>query len=417
MPLRIIVGLGWGDEGKGKIVDHLASDADAVARFSGGANAGHTVKAGETTVVLHQVPSGMLRPGTAGFVGSGCVVDPVAMLEEIGTLSSIGCPVDDRLHVAHSAHLVHPAYRLIDESEERRRGAGAIGTTGRGIGPAYVRKFARRGIRLEDASDRASLEAASRAAAAEAEAVLDSAPPLAELSERFIDAAVELHAMASDVGLLIGSILDEGGTVIAEGAQGTLLDPDHGTYPFVTSGSCTAPYAFQSLGIGPLCAEVAGVVKAYSTRVGAGPFPTELSDETGERLRIRGNEYGATTGRPRRCGWLDAFLMRYSVRVNGCSWIALTLLDVLGGLPELKVCTGYEGIPDGEVRMGRGLAQCRPVYRTLPGWTGDIAGERSWDALPAAARDYVEFVERFCRAPVRLISTGPDRDDVIVRLD
>lgn len=415
MPLRIIVGLGWGDEGKGKVVDHLASDADAVARFSGGANAGHTVKVGETSVVLHQVPTGMLRPGTAGFVGSGCVVDPVAMLDEIGTLASIGCPVGDRLHIAYSAHLVHPAYKLMDEAEERHRGSGAIGTTGRGIGPAYVRKFARRGIRLEDASDRASLEAVSRAVASEVEPIADTGTHIPELSDRFVDAAVELHARASDVGLLIASILDEGGTVIAEGAQGTLLDPDHGTYPFVTSGSCTSSSAFQSLGIGPVCAEVAGVVKAYSTRVGAGPFPTELFDETGERLRSRGREYGATTGRPRRCGWLDAYLMRYSVRVNGCSWIALTLIDVLGGLPELRVCTGYEGIPDGEVRMGRGLSGCIPVYRSLPGWAEDIAGERSWDSLPAAARGYVEFVERFCGAPVRLISTGPDRNDVIAR--
>lgn len=415
MPLRIVVGLGWGDEGKGKVVDHLAAGSLAVARFSGGANAGHTVKVDGGTIVLHQVPSGMLRSGTAGFVGSGCVVDPVAMLEETRALASSGYPVGDRLRVACSAHLVHPAYKLVEEEEERARGSSAIGTTGRGIGPAYVRKFARRGIRLEDALDRHVIASMSDAILEGTAVPAGRGEALGAASEAFVDAACELSARAADIGRLVDAILEGGGDVIAEGAQGTLLDPDHGTYPYVTSGSCTASSAFQSLGIGPRPAEVAGVMKAYSTRVGGGPFPTELSCSTGEELRRKGNEYGATTGRPRRCGWLDAVLMRYSVAVNGCSWIALTLLDVLGGFPSIEVCTAYEGDLHRDLRVGRGLERCRPVYTPLPGWSADIRGERCWDALPREARRYVEFLESCCGAPVRMISTGPHRDDVIRR--
>ncbi len=415
MPLRIVVGLGWGDEGKGKVVDHLAPGSGAVARFSGGANAGHTVKTDGGSVVLHQVPSGMLRQGIAGFIGAGCVVDPVAMLSEIEALSGAGYPVRDRLRVSGSAHLVHPVYRLVEVEEELRRGSRAIGTTGRGIGPAYVRKFGRTGIRLEDAADRSALESMSDDLLDEAAGMPGSGPDLAHQAAEFVDAAFDLSGLASDVGSAIRGMLADGVCVIAEGAQGTLLDPDHGTYPFVTSGSCTAASAFQSLGLGPGAALVTGVMKAYSTRVGAGPFPTELDDPTGEELRRKGREYGATTGRPRRCGWLDAVLMRYSVALNGCSEIALTLLDVLGGFSEIRVCTSYEGLPVGRPVFGRGLSACRPVYETLPGFPEDISGERSWSALPPHARRYVEFVERFCGAPVRLVSTGPHRDDVIRR--
>jgi adenylosuccinate synthase len=412
----IVVGLGWGDEGKGKIVDLLASGAGLVARFSGGANAGHTVTAGGRTLVLHQIPSGILHPSVTGLIGSGCVVDPAALLEEYTALEALGISPEGRLLVSPRAHLVHPAYRIFEELEERARGDGAIGTTGRGIGPAYARKYARTGIRLEDARD-GMLATLSAEVSSDAEAALGAPLPedVRERTKGFEEASARLCGLCGDVAGTVAEALGRGRTVLAEGAQGTLLDPDHGTYPYVTSGPCVAPNAFVSLGIGLRPASVLGVMKAYSTRVGAGPFPTELDDETGERLRVRGREYGSTTGRPRRCGWLDAVLMRYSVAVNGCTSLALTLLDVLGGFPQIRVCTAYADGAHLPPPLGRGLARCVPVYQTLPGWSADISGERRWEALPPEARRYVEFLESFCGAPVELVSTGPAREDVIRR--
>lgn len=415
MSVDIVVGLGWGDEGKGRVVDLLGAGAAAVARFSGGANAGHTVVIGGETVVLHQLPTGLLREGVLGLVGAGCVIDPVALCAEAEALGERGSDMMSRLRLSPRAHLVHPVCRVLEKSDERSRGPGAIGTTGFGIGPAYVRKYARRGIRLEDALDRSLLEELSSIAVAET-AGLDAAFDLEAGAAAFVESALKIAPLARDTGPIVADLAARGGTVLAEGAQGTLIDPDHGTYPFVTCGSCVAGSACVSLGFGPsLVGEVVGVMKAYATRVGAGPFPTEITGETGDRIRERGREYGRATGRPRRCGWFDAVLSRYAARLNGCDRVALTLLDVLDEFDEIPVCTSYAGVPQDEVPVGRSLGRCVPVYEKLPGWKTDIAGERRWESLPARAREYVEFLEKCTGTRIGMISTGPERDDIILR--
>lgn len=423
MPATVVTGLQWGDEGKGKMVDHLAENAVAVARFSGGANAGHTVETGGRRIALHQLPSGLLRPGVLGIIGASCVLDPVSLLEEMEMLEDEGFEVSDRLIISGNVHLVHPAARYRERAGERELGDSSVGTTGRGIGPTYVRKFARKGLRLEDAAVRGSF--IERSSGITEECIRDlrlkqsEARDLRDEAEVFQDRSLELVTRASDVSMVISRILDSDGTVIAEGAQGTLLDPDHGTYPFVTCGSCVSGAACVSLGIGPLMIdEVVGIMKAYTTRVGNGPFPTELTGDTGDMMRERGNEYGATTGRPRRCGWFDAVLASYSARINGSSWTVLTLLDVLSGFPELKVCKKYELDPEIDLNLfetGARLGKHIPVYETLPGWNEDITGERSWNALPENARSYVLFIEKIMGVPVRAVSTGPAREDLIWR--
>jgi adenylosuccinate synthase len=423
MPFTILTGLQWGDEGKGKMIDVLAADADAVARFSGGANAGHTVRIGESSFVLHQLPTGLLREGVAGMIGSSCVVDPVALMRELGELEEMGMAVGDRLRISGKVHLVHPAYRLLENREESARGEAAIGTTGRAIGPTYVAKFGRRGLRLEDAACRPDFEEmageTAHRIAEELEMGSDRRAELMERTREFTSLSGELVSLAGDVSLAANGILDRGGLLFAEGAQGSLLDPDHGTYPFVTCGSCVSGAACVSLGVGPARVdEVVGVAKAYSTRVGSGPFPAELDDETGDRIREQGREYGATTGRPRRCGWLDGVLLRYAARLNGCHWIALTLLDVLSGFDSLQVCRRYELDPEVDAPIfetGRRLGRHTPIYETLPGWSGDISGETDWSSLPGEARDYVEYVEKLVGVPVKAVSTGPDRDHMIWR--
>jgi len=422
MPVRIIVGLQWGDEGKGKMVDHLALDASAVARFSGGANAGHTVETPMGRYALHMLPSGVLRQGVAGMIGSGCVVDPLALLREIHDLEKSGIAIADRLLVSGKVHLVHPAAR-VSEAFSETGVDHRIGTTGRGIGPTYVEKFRRRGIRLEDISLPGQFSARCREKADQCvqEFGLDGAARETLLSDTdaFIEASLSMARYVGDVSYTISRILEENGTVIAEGAQGTLLDPDHGTYPYVTCGQCVSGAACTSLGFGPnRVGDVVGILKAYSTRVGEGPFPTEQVNETGERIRKAGNEYGTTTGRPRRCGWSDGVLARYAARLNGCDWITLTLLDVLSGFDELKVCTRYELDPEQDLALfetGVRLGSHIPVYETLPGWKEDIRGETRWDALPTNARRYVEALEKLAGAPIRAISTGPDRDHLIRR--
>ncbi len=423
MPASIVTGLQWGDEGKGKVVDHLAGSADVVARFSGGANAGHTVKTGTEKFALHQVPTGLIREDVIGVIGSGCVIDPVSLASEVRQLEQTGLSIEGRFMVSGKVHLVHPAYRVIEKAEESVRGTGAIGTTGKGIGPSYVEKYRRRGIRLEDAACESSfIEKISRQTDWCVETVRPDPEELSALHEdvdRFRSEALWLVEYAADISMVLNRYLDEGMTVIAEGAQGTLLDPDHGTYPYVTCGSCVASAACTSLGIGPTrIDEVVGVLKSYSTRVGSGPFPTEQDNETGEAIRKKGNEYGTTTGRPRRCGWFDGVLAGYGARLNGCSWIALTLLDVLSGIPELRVCTGYDLDPEISLSIfetGERLERHTPRYEILPGWEEDIAGERDWNSLPTNARQYVELVERLAGVPVRAVSTGPDRDDIIWR--
>ena len=423
MPVTIITGLQWGDEGKGKMVDHLSESVSAVARFSGGANAGHTVEADGRRIALHQLPSGLIRPEVLGIIGASCVLDPVALAEEMQNMEKEGFPVADRLAISGKVHLVHPAGRYIENSEEMILGNNAVGTTGRGIGPTYVRKFMRKGIRLEDAAVPEIFLKKSAAVTRECIEQLgledEPAESLRKEVELFNRESINLVPRARDISMVISRILDSEGFVLAEGAQGTLLDPDHGTYPFVTCGSCVAGAACSSLGIGPvLIDEVAGVAKAYSTRVGNGPFPTELTGSLGDRIREQGNEYGATTGRPRRCGWFDAVLVNYTARINGCTWIALTLLDVLSGIPELKICKKYELDPEIDLSLfetRERLGMHIPVYETLPGWEEDITGEREWDALPENAKGYVRFIEKLIGVPIKAISTGPDREDLIWR--
>jgi adenylosuccinate synthase len=423
MPASIVAGLQWGDEGKGKIVDSLAATADIVARFSGGANAGHTVNAGGERFALHQVPTGLVREGVTGVIGSGCVIDPVSLAEEVRTLEQSGLGIEGRFMISGKVHLVHPAYRIIERAEEAVRGAGAIGTTGKGIGPAYVEKYRRRGIRLEDAASEETLDEKISRQTSWCLSASGTGPDgwesLADEVDRFRSDTLWLAEYAADVSMVLNRSLDDGLTLIAEGAQGTLLDPDHGTYPFVTCGSCVASSACTSLGIGPTrIDEVVGVMKAYCTRVGSGPFPTEQDNEIGEQIRIRGNEFGTTTGRPRRCGWFDGVLAGYAARLNGCTWISLTLLDVLSGMGDLSVCTGYDLDPDASLTIfetGSRLGRHVPRYDVLPGWEEDIAGERSWDSLPVNARRYVELLEKLSGVPIRAVSTGPDRDDIIWR--
>ena len=423
MPATVIIGLQWGDEGKGKMVDHLAENADAVARFSGGANAGHTVEIGGSRLALHQLPIGLLRPGVAGIIGAACVLDPIALAAEVATLDREGISVLGRLMISHKVHLVHPAGRYTERIREGLRGDASVGTTGRGIGPTYVRKFMRKGLRLEDAAVTGLLEEKSAVITADCihELDLDGSDQQALRSEEaeFLESTLNLVEHARDVSLYLNDLLDRDGILIAEGAQGTLLDPDHGTYPFVTCGPCVSGGACLSLGIGPTrIDEVVGIMKAYSTRVGNGPFPTELTGELGERIREQGNEYGATTGRPRRCGWFDAVLASYSARINGSGWIALTLLDVLSGIPELSVCRKYELDPEIDLSLfetGARLDRHLPIFEKLPGWEEDITGLRDWDALPVAARRYVEYIEDLVEVPIKAVSTGPGREDLIWR--
>ena len=423
MPATVVTGLQWGDEGKGKMVDHLAGSASAVARFSGGANAGHTIEAGGERIALHQLPSGLLREDVLGIIGAGGVLDPAALAAEIESLEEMGYSLGDRLIISGKVHLVHPSAKYVEKASEKELGKSSVGTTGRGIGPTYVRKFRRRGLRLEDAALPEDFRDRSNAITEECVRELqlddDSAENLRSDTQEFNDMSLKLVARAGDVSMVIARILASEGTVLAEGAQGTLLDPDHGNYPFVTCGSCVSGAACVSLGIGPASIdEVVGVLKAYNTRVGNGPFPTELTGQLGARIRRQGNEYGATTGRPRRCGWFDAVLANYAARINGCTWTALTLLDVLSGIDEMKVCKKYQLDPDIDLTLfetGVRLSKHIPVYETLPGWSEDITGECEWEKLPREARNYVTFIEKLVGVPVRAISTGPGREDLIWR--
>jgi len=417
MPVSIVVGLQWGDEGKGKMVDHLAEKAVVVARFSGGANAGHTVEAEGKKFALHLLPSGLVRKDVVGIIGSACVMDPVTILEEIRSLEGNGISIKSRLKISGKINLTHPGYRWLEKQSETDLAKGRIGTTGRGIGPTYERKYRRNAIRLEDVFDMKNFKTLVDYHTEETinSLNLESAEveKLHSEVEKFIDATREVAGFSDDVSLFISRVLEDGGLVIAEGAQGSLLDPDHGSYPFVTCGQCVSGAACTSLGFGPTQVnDVVGILKAYTTRVGSGPFPTELDNETGEKIRQAGHEFGTTTGRPRRCGWLDGVLANYTARINGCTSVTFTLLDVLSGFDELKVCTGYK---DDKFATGRSMDDLIPVYETFPGWNEDIRGETEWKNLPEAARQYVLAVEKIVGVPVASISTGPGRNDVIWR--
>jgi adenylosuccinate synthase len=427
MPAVVLVGAQWGDEGKGKATDLLGGRVDYVVRYQGGNNAGHTVVIGDETghsesYALHLIPSGVLRPECIPVIGNGVVVDPAVLLEEMDGLAARGVDVS-RIRLDANAHLIMPHHRALDRVTERYLGKAKIGTTGRGIGPAYGDKVARVGIRVQDLLDpgifREKLELALR----EKNQVLTKvynrrAIEVDEVCEEYRGFAERLAPHIVDTGLLLHEALDAGKNVLLEGSQGTLLDVDHGTYPFVTSSNPVAGGAATGAGIGPTRIErVIGIVKAYTTRVGSGPFPTELLDDDGERLRSVGGEFGVTTGRSRRTGWYDAVIARYAVRVNGLTDLFLTKLDVLSGFPEVPICVGYDvdGERTDDMPMTQtGFHHAKPVYETMPGWEADITQARSLSDLPGAARAYVERVEELSGAPVSAVGVGPGRDETLV---
>ncbi|MGC8724336.1 MAG: adenylosuccinate synthase [Acidobacteriota bacterium] len=422
MPM-VIVGGQWGDEGKGKIVNLLSDAADLVGRYQGGHNAGHTVTIGGNRYALHLVPSGILAAGKTCVIGNGIVIDPEALVTEIRGLKASG--IDLRgLRISDRAHFILPHHVLLDQLREQRRGSEKIGTTGRGIGPCYESKYNREGVRAVFLKNpdllRAELVRLSESKNRHLKAVFghDGIAP-EEVVRRFEEMAPEIEPLVTDTAALVQETIRSGKRVLCEGAQGTLLDVDHGTYPFVTSSNSTAGGACTGLGIPPTdIRTVIGVYKAYCTRVGEGPFVTEQKNETGDLIRERGHEYGTTTGRPRRCGWFDAVAARYSVRLNGMEGIALTLLDVLDAFDEVKVCVAYdvngERLTDFPAAPWI-LETAIPVYETLPGWRREIYGTTDWDALPSNAKSYVHRLEALTGVPVAILSTGPDRAHTIVR--
>jgi adenylosuccinate synthase len=422
MPM-VIVGGQWGDEGKGKIVNLLADAADLVARYQGGHNAGHTVTIGGSRYALHLVPSGILAAGKLCVIGNGIVVDPEALVKELRSLIDSGIDVK-ALRISDRAHLLLPHHALLDQLREARKGHTKIGTTGRGIGPCYESKYKREGVRAVFLCHPERLREEVTRLAEEKNRHLKTVYdhegiPVEEVVERFLEIAREIAPLVTDTAKLINETIDAGQRVLCEGAQGTMLDVDHGTYPFVTSSNSTAGGACTGLGIAPTkIHSIIGVYKAYCTRVGEGPFVTELMDAQGDLIRERGHEYGTTTGRPRRCGWFDAVVARYSVRVNGLDGIALTLMDVLDAFDEIKVCVAYEfeGKRYEDFPAAPWVVNgAKPVYETLPGWKEDIYGTTDWDNLPENAKAYVGHLEALLGVPVAILSTGPDRAHTIVR--
>jgi len=419
----VVVGSQWGDEGKGKIVDVLAERADVVARYQGGANAGHTIHVGEEQFVLHQIPSGILYPDKRCLLGNGVVLDLEQFFAEMDALHARGLDAESRVGVSGRANLVLEYHRRLDRASEASRGEGRIGTTGKGIGPTYEDKIARRGVRVADlrVPERARELIAAAAERANHHILQHGGAPVdpTEVTDRLLQSRDRLLGLTVDVGAEIDGALRAGRRVLLEGAQGALLDVDHGTYPFVTSSSTTAAGAAGGVGIGPTAIDaVLGVVKAYTTRVGSGPLPTELEGEMGERLRELGGEYGATTGRPRRCGWFDAVVVRYSARVNGLTGLALTKLDVLDSFDEIRVATGYRAEGDTLDTFPADLPQLEgvePDYETLPGWQTDTSSARSIQDLPAAARAYIDRIEELTGVPVWYVSVGTGREQIISR--
>jgi adenylosuccinate synthase len=420
MSVQVIVGAQWGDEGKGKIVDHLSEKVDIVARYQGGANAGHTVIIGPTQHVLHLIPSGIFHPHVTCVIGNGVVIDPIALLDEIRKLEELRVDIKGRLLISHNAHLIMPYHKLLDTIREAT--SEKIGTTGRGIGPAYIDKFMRVGIRIVDLLDRGVFAEKLRRNIQEKNQILRK---IYEATELDVDAIVSeyeafdkrIDPYITDTALYLHRSLREGKRVLAEGAQGALLDVDHGTYPFVTSSNPTSGGACTGLGIPPTAiTSVLGVVKAYSTRVGNGPFPTELHDEVGEKLRRIGSEFGATTGRPRRCGWFDAVSLRYSAMINGIRDIAITKLDVLDTFEELRICVGYES--QGKLLKSfptdvRTLDAITPVYETFEGWMAPTSAISSYQTLPPKARRYVEALGALTGTTLNMISVGARREQTM----
>jgi adenylosuccinate synthase len=415
----VVVGAQWGDEGKGKIVDVLAERADLVVRYQGGANAGHTVVIGDEEFILHQIPSGILHAKTTCLIGNGVVLDPETLVEEMDGLVARGIALDGRFHVSDRAHLVMPYHKLLDRAADRSQN---IGTTGRGIGPAYEDKYGRRGIRAGDLLDGAALPARVREQVARANRMLGAHGVEERASADQALAALErlaprLVPLVTDTGLVAWRALRDGRRVLLEGAQGALLDVDHGTYPFVTSSSTTAGGAATGAGIGPTMIDAAvGVVKAYTTRVGNGPLPTEAQGADGDRLRELGGEYGATTGRPRRCGWFDAVVVRYAVRVNGLTDLAVTKLDVLDTFTDLPICVGYRvdgAVVDQMPADPAVLERVEPIYERLEGWGRPTSGARRLADLPAPARAYLDRLQDLAGTPIGWVSVGTRRDQII----
>lgn len=419
----VVLGAQWGDEGKGKIVDVLSERFAAVARYAGGHNAGHTVIIGDQKYVLQLLPCGVLRPACKNIIGNGVVIDPIFFLQEVAKVRDLGVDLDGRLFVSNRAQVILPYHRMIELAAESAPGRKKIGTTLKGIGPAYEEKMARSGLRVVDLLHSELLRTHIEAACAEknsiARALFGTAPlDPAKMYDEYAAAAERVRPFVADTGRLLHKLLAEGGSVMFEGAQGTMLDIDHGTYPFVTSSSATAAGAATGTGVGPTAiGTVINVTKAYVTRVGEGPFPTEEDGEAGEELRARGNEYGAVTGRRRRCGWLDIPLLRYANQVNGAEWLVITKLDVLDTQAEIPVCVGYEidGRVTDEIPADvHGFEQIKPRYTRMKGWRESTEGITEFDKLPLAAREYLRFQERESGARIGMVSTGPDREQTIV---
>ena len=429
LPLSIVVGAQWGDEGKGRIVDLLAVKADMVARYSGGDNAGHTVSVGNEIYKLHLLPSGIIHPHALGLLGNGMVINPAVLINEMDKVRQSGILINpDRIKISHAAHLITPGHIALDTALEQARGDQMIGTTKRGIGPAYTAKVTRSGLRMEQMLNPEKFESDVRDHIREVNSQLKSLSGKINLdankiSREYRAYADELAPFIAEVGLLAYKTLEQGKSILAEGAQGTLLDLDHGTYPYVTSSTPTAPGALVGLGLGVGAADrVIGVVKAFQTRVGEGPFPTELFDDLALRLRGTGandwDEFGTTTGRPRRVGWLDLVLLRYACRINGFTELAITKLDILSGLESLKLCSGYRVNEDVYPDLPLGpadLSGYEPVYEEIPGWEEDISGIRSWNDLTERAQNYINQIEELTGIPVKIISVGPERSQVMIR--
>ena len=420
----VVIGTQWGDEGKGKIVDWLTDRSQGVVRFQGGHNAGHTLVINGKKTVLHLIPSGILRDKVACYIGNGVVLSPDALLEEVGTLTAAGVDVAGRLKISEACPLILPYHVALDRAREAAKGAGKIGTTGRGIGPAYEDKVARRAIRLQDLFHRERFAAKLgevldfhnfvlknyfRAEIVGFQKTLDDTMAFAE----------RIKPMVADVPRLLYEAQQAGDNLLFEGAQGTLLDVDHGTYPFVTSSNCVAGAAAAGAGIGPQNLHyVLGITKAYTTRVGSGPFPTELDDDIGRQIATRGNEVGATTGRPRRCGWFDAAALKRSIQINGVSGLCVTKLDVLDGMESVQLGVGYKmnGVARDILPFGAELlSECQPVYEEMPGWGDSTVGVTRFEDLPVAARHYLKRMEEVCGVPIDIVSTGADREHTIVR--
>ncbi|HKL13958.1 MAG TPA: adenylosuccinate synthase [Halanaerobiales bacterium] len=419
MSVKVVIGAQWGDEGKGKVTDKLAETADFVVRFSGGNNAGHTVIVEDEKYELHLIPSGILYSEKKSVIGNGVVIDPVALIEEMEGLKDRGIKFDN-FYISEQAHVVMPYHKTFDGLEEERKGDNKIGTTKKGIGPTYTDKIARRGIRICDLIDENTFKEKLKNILEYKNLIVSKVynkPKFdyEEILEEYLRAAEIIKDYVTDTSVLLDEAYKQDENIFFEGAQGTLLDIDYGTYPFVTSSNPTSGGVCTGAGFGPTkIDDIIGVAKAYLTRVGSGPFPTELFDKNGEFLLEKGHEYGVTTGRPRRCGWLDLPLLKYAVRVNGLTELVLTKIDVLSGLEEIKVCTSYK---EGECTISQaGLKGERaPVYESFPGWNKDISGVNDFDKLPKAAQDYINMIEKEIGIPITVIGTGPEREDAIIR--